>query len=334
MNDLSKQEALVDECVKQGDTESAVRVLFDLIEAYAKQKNFPKAEMLRERLFDVDPMALTEIIKSAEIIEEEKSESLDQKHLDIWSDLYDTLTTEETHALYFALQEQSYDTNETIFKQGKKNARLYFINQGQLKLIYDQKGSERLLKTIGPGTVVGDDTFFSITVCTSSLVTLSRVKLSFLEKDSVLTWQEEFPSLSNKLRDYCTKMRQGDDAGEQVDRRVHERISVAGHVMYQILDNTGKAIGGKVFKGDLSDISAGGASFFITTNHKNARLLLGRKLKIRLSIKPADEKQPPFQHSGQIIGVINQLYNDYSIHMKFDKLLPEKEIATLKKHTS
>ena len=333
MNNLSKQEALIDECVKQGDTESAVRVLFDLIVAFAKQKNFTKAEALRERLFDIDAMALTEIIKSAEIIEEEKSETLDQKHLDIWSDLYDELSTEETHALYFALQEQSYDTNETIFKQGKKNGRLYFINQGQLKLIHNQKGSERLLQTIGPGSVVGDDTFFSITVCTSSLVTLSRVKLSFLEKDSLATWQDEFPSLSSKLQDYCKKLRKSHEAATPVDRRVHERISVPGHVMYQILDASGKPIGGKVFKGDLSDVSAGGASFFITTNHKNARLLLGRKLKIKLMIQPSGEEQP-FQQKGQIIGVINQLYNDYSIHMKFDNLLPQKEIVALKKYAS
>ncbi|MFP4227049.1 MAG: hypothetical protein ACLFRF_09995, partial [Desulfobacterales bacterium] len=59
--DRSKQEAKVDEYVAQKDTESAIKLLYDLITEYAKEKNFEKAEALHNKMYDVDPMALTEI---------------------------------------------------------------------------------------------------------------------------------------------------------------------------------------------------------------------------------------------------------------------------------
>ena len=75
MDELSHQEELIDQYVKENNKEAAVKLLFDLIVSYAKKKNFEKAETLREKLFEVDSMALNEIIKSGDIIEEEKTES-------------------------------------------------------------------------------------------------------------------------------------------------------------------------------------------------------------------------------------------------------------------
>ena len=76
MKDLYRQEQLVDKYISQGNKESAVSLLFKLIVTYAKGKNFSKAEALKDKLFKVNPMALEEILKSGEIIEEEKSELL------------------------------------------------------------------------------------------------------------------------------------------------------------------------------------------------------------------------------------------------------------------
>ena len=98
-----EQEELVDRHVKQNNKEAAVKLLFDLIVEYAKEKNFARAEALWKRLLEVDPMALTEITKAGEIVEEEKFKSIDQEHLDIWLGLYSILTTEETNALYYAI---------------------------------------------------------------------------------------------------------------------------------------------------------------------------------------------------------------------------------------
>lgn len=324
-NNFSKHEELVEQYILQGRIEDAVELLFDLILRHARKKNFSKAEVLREKLFEIDPMSLTEIIKSAEIIEVEKSESIDQDHLDMWSDMYDTLTTEEAHTLYLSLKNSTYDTDEVIFRQGELNPCLYFVNHGRLKMSYTLGDREILLKTLDPGSLAGDDTFFSITVCTTSLTTLSPVKVSFLEKETFENWQNNFPSLASKLKDYCHQLEAVRELiqKEGMDRRIHERIRMSGPLIFQILSPAGKAIG-KAYKGDISDISAGGLSFEIKISKKNALLLLARNLNMKFAV-PGNISRSQAKRNGTIIGVTNNLSNAYTIHVKFDELLNELE---------
>lgn len=325
MVDLSKQEELVDQYVKQDNKESAVKLLFDLIVIYAKKKDFAKAEVLREKLYEVDLMALSEIAKSGEIIDEEKSESIDQDHLVIWSKLYDTLTGEQANALYYAMKEVTYDVEETIFKQGERNSNLYFINQGQLKLVYSEGGREVLLKTLGTGHIAGEDTFFFESVCTTSMITLSRVKLNFLEKDALSKWGDEFPGLESRLNDYCLKLKSVRDLlkAQNLDRRSQKRVKISGKGVIQLLGASGKPLG-RAFKGELSDISVGGLSYTIRISKKETvRLLLGRKMNIKFAL-PVEGSKQKIDKNGTAIGVRSHPLHDYSIHIKFDKLLDEK----------
>jgi CRP-like cAMP-binding protein len=323
--DLSYQEELVDEYVKQGNNESAVKLLFDLIVAYAKTKNFAKAEMLRDKLYEVDPMALNEIVRSGEIIEEEKSESIDQDHLVIWSKLYSTLSDEQANALYYAMKEATHDIDETIYKQGERNSNLYFVNQGQLKLVYRDEGREVLLKTLGPGHIAGEDTFFFESVCTTSMITLSRVKLNYLEKDTLLKWRDEFPGLESRLQEYCLKFKKVRDLlkAKNLDRRSQKRVRLSGKGMIQLLGASGKLLG-RAFKGELSDISVGGLSFTIRISKKeNARLLLGRKMNIKF-VLPLGNAKRKIDKDGTVIGVKAHPFDDYSIHIKFEEALDQR----------
>ncbi|GBC59681.1 hypothetical protein DENIS_0622 [Desulfonema ishimotonii] len=328
MTDLSKHEKIVDRYVEQNRTEEAVKLLFQLIVKYAKEKNFEKAEALRDRLFEIDAMALDEIIKSAEIIEQEKSEAMDHNHMDIWSDFYSTLTTEEKNIFYFSLKKADYGPDEPVFLQKEKNQRLYFVNQGQLKLFFSQNDTEQLIKTLRPGCIGGEDTFFSISLCTTSLVTLSPVRLNYLEQSTFLEWQVKYPALTAKLQSFCNKKGiSGPDILKKkgINRRAHERFKVSGSIRFQVLNASGKPIG-KAFKGDLSDISVGGLSFFIkTANRKNALTLLGRRLRVRFVI-PVGETEVEAEQAGAITGVINHLFSDYSIHMKFDRPLSKTAV--------
>lgn len=321
-NELSKLEKTVELYAGQGKTQQAVKLLFELIVSYAKAKNFPKAEALREKLYEVDSMALTEIIKTGEIIEEEKSIAMDKNHLEIWGDLYKTLNKEESNALYFALKHEEYGPDEVIFHQGERNDRLYFINYGQLKLVHSQAGRETLLRMVNHGMIAGEDTFFSITFCTSSLITISKVKLSYLAKEDFQKWHDSLTSLYTRLEDHCVTLRKSYEnaAKKTVNRRAHKRINISGPVMFQVTSGSGGTIG-KAFKGELSDISVGGLSFFITTsNQKNALMLLGRKLNVRYRFAIGGS-HIDMDQTGTIIGVINHLFSDYSVHLRFDKLL-------------
>jgi hypothetical protein len=153
-NDKAEREAQVDQCINQKDTDGACKLLFDLIVDYAKDKNFDKAEMLHEKLYETDPMALTEIVRSGEIIEEEKSDSVDREHLEIWSILYDSLSTSERNALYYSMKSKMFQAGEPIMEQGKLNNRLYFINKGEAKALFNQGGKENLIKLLKAGDII------------------------------------------------------------------------------------------------------------------------------------------------------------------------------------
>jgi CRP-like cAMP-binding protein len=335
MSDLSKQKDLLESYIKQGNKEAAVKLIFDLVEIYAKKKDFTEAEALREKLYDVDPMALDEIIRSGELIEEAKSESIDETHKNIWSKLYSTLTTEEANALYFAMKECTYGSNEAVFNQGDTNSNLYFVNQGKLKQVYSQDGREVLLRTLSPGHIAGNDTFFSDAVCTTSLITLSKSKLSYLEKSVTKKWEDEFPGLEPFLYGYCLQFEKVQDLlrKKALDRRGQIRVKISGKAVILILSTTGSPVG-KVFKGLLSDISVGGLSFFLKiTKKETAHLLLGRRLSIKCAFQIGDN-QMNIDQNGTVVGVRLQTFSDYSIHVKFDKMLAEKIVQRVKGLTS
>ena len=128
-----ESENLVSQHIANGDTDAAVKLLFKLIVKCAREKNFTEAEQLRERMLEVDPMALDEIISSAEIIEEEKSQALDPIHMQIWSRLYDMLDTEEKNELYFAMTDAVLEINQPVFLQGKIRYQSVFYKPGPIK---------------------------------------------------------------------------------------------------------------------------------------------------------------------------------------------------------
>ena len=330
--DRAEKEAMVNELVKQHDTDAACRLLVELVAAYAKEKNFKKAEALYNRLYEVDPMALTEIVRAGEIIEEEKSENVDREHLEIWSDLYATLSTTEGNALYYSMKTKDFDAGDPIMEQGTVNSRLYFINKGEIQALYLQENRERFIAMLGPGRIIGQDTFFTATVCTLSLVPLSRVKTSFLETDVLKKWKNDVPALESKLYDYCMKHDPVKTAldGKNIDRRTDKREKLAGKIRFALLDRSGNVMG-NAYIGELADISAGGLSFTIKSSKKDAiRMLLGRRLKVIFNLPLKGQGQPQrIDQAMTVIAVQPQAFDDYSIHLKSDAKWPQKMLAAI-----
>lgn len=327
----NQQESQVDEYVKADNIDAAVKLLFDLIVKNAKAKDFARAEALREKLFKVDDMALTEIIRSGEIIEEEKTGAIDQNHMDIWSKLYGRFTSEEANALYYSLREESIDADVTLFEERKPNDRLFLIDRGSIKMVYSAGDKEMLLKNIGTGDIAGEDTFFTIGHCTTSLITLSRVQLHLLEETALDKLKKDFPGLRSKLQDYCMKQEQVPDLlkNKNLDRRAQERIRIRGSVLFRLVNKSGQQQGA-TYKGTLSDISIWGLSFFIKTPKKETvRLLLGRKLNLKFSLAP-EESGKKIDLNGTVVGVCDHFFNDFSVHIRFDQRLDEKALEALK----
>ena len=318
MQDPIDQEKLLEKYLAENNNPAAVEVLFELIVKHAEAKNFEKAEQLHEKLYEVDPLALDRIVKSAEIIETAKIAAMDPVHRDIWSHLYQRLSKEEQIALYYGMKKGSYAAEQIVFRQGDLNSNLYFINAGRLKVFYHKDKHGILLKTIGPGDIAGEDAFFSNSICTTSMMTDSPVQLNFLEKTVLQKWQDEALALAGKLQNYCAGMESINDLlqKKELERRAHRRYAISGNAIVQIVAKPAN----KVFKVDLSDISASGVSFVMNASSKAADLLLGRHLNLKLAFDQAFA-QLRIDRSGKIVGLHHQMFNEYLINVKFEEPL-------------
>jgi CRP-like cAMP-binding protein len=291
-----------------------------LIEKSAKDKKFDLAESLRERLFEVDSMALNEIVKTGEIIEAKKNSAIDQGHLNIWADLYAKLTVEETNALFYGMKLERHPANHMIFKQGEMRSRLYLIDKGRLKMFYRQADKAVLLKTLGPGDLFGDDAFFFADgFCTTSVITDSEVKLRVLLKSDLDQMAKKTAGLEAKLNDYCRSLESVADLlkAKKLERRIDRRLSLPGKVLVQMVDDKNKPAA-KPFRGELLDISASGLAFLMKTTQKASAVLLGRNLKMQLTF---DELASDLKIScrGMVLAVNAEPFNEYVIHAEFDK---------------
>jgi CRP-like cAMP-binding protein len=323
MPDADALEKQVDALLAGGDRAGAVRTLFDLIVRHAESGRFPKAEALRERLMAVDDMALTEIIRSAEIIEAAKSAAVDPEHLRIFEALYGRLTEEERNALFFCLRPRSLTAGDILVRQGEFHQRLYFVDRGQLKLFFLRRGREQLLQTLDPGMLAGWETFLSICGASATLEALTQAQVRVLEQDALFDWKDRLPSLAAKLLDY---LRQQQAANRRftspggVERRTSRRVKIEGKASLQILDASGQPRS-KPFRGDLADISATGLSLQIKTTERSARMLLGHALQLVLSVVIAGRTHAS-ECRGTVVALNPLVFGDFTLHLKFTQPPP------------
>lgn len=327
MENIIRQEELIQRYLEEDNRPAAIKLLFELVAACAREKNFKAAEALRDRIFEIDPMALSEIIRSAEIIEEEKSQAIDRDHRTTWARLYNSLSIEEANALYFAMTNAAYEMDEVIYRQGEWKPRLFFVNSGRARTVYVQNDREVFLKSVEPGQIAGEDAFFSYTFCTTTLVALCRTEVSCLDAEVLKAWKTSFPVLESKLLDFASGTEKIADLlkARELDRRVLKRVKTGGRGTVQLLSRAGNPVG-KPFRIDLCDISRGGVCFFVRiTRKETASLLLGQKLRINY-LNPRMEPSKTINQQGLIVAIRFHPFEDCSINVRFDSLLPAELI--------
>ncbi len=274
----------------------------------------------------LDDLALAKLIED----EADADAGPPRRHADVWQDLYASLTRKEAAVLQGALKESEYKRDQAVFKQGDLNSNLYFVNRGGLKLVHEAQDEEFLIHVLGPGDMAGNDTFFSISACTASLIPLSSAHLSVLEKRDAADWEKTAPELEGKLIDFSLKYEKVSDLIKKkgINRRAGKRVSAKGKVLMQLAGASGKPVG-KVSKGDLLDISVQGVSFLIRTQKKETPgLLLGRKLLCRVVLDDA-RIAPKIDRIGLVVGVRYLLFNEYAVHLRFEKNISPKLIKAV-----
>lgn|GEM_PF-1816137 len=324
---LTLREERIFQLAAQGNTDDAKAQLFELVVACAKKKDFFNAERLRERIYEIDPMALMEIIQSGDIIEQEKGGAISKDHVEIWANLLKVLSSEEFNALYHEMEERTCKPEETIVAQGTKNDELFFINHGSVRVTYTGGEKEFFFKNMGKGEIAGEN-FFNASVWTVSLTAQQQTGISVLKLESLARLEQKIPGIESKLIDYYN--RSSDIYAEMkkkgMDRRAHERYKVERKIQLQIVDDKDKIL--STFKGDMTDISLGGLSFYVRiTNKENIRLLLGRHINVIIPVR----NLPDAVLRGMVIGVqvCDLVLSDYSVHVKFKIELEAGQLKSL-----
>lgn len=333
MIDVRVPEQQVEQFVTEGRNSEAVDLLYKTILACAREKKFLDADRLHARLVEINPMALSEIINAAEAIDAAKNHGIDTTHRELWSDLYKIFfSNEERNAFYYALKKIVVESDTEIICQGKLNNRLFLVNRGRLKVMIRQGDRETFIKSIGAGEIVGADTFFSISVCTSSVAAETIVDLSLLERKDLEMIEKTNVGIEGKIEDYCRKNEKNrvEDIlrKKALERRNFKRYKVEGKIKAQIVDKEEKPVGG-AFGGQVEDISSGGLLFTIKCSQKStARTLLGRRGLFHI-IFDKDGQRFEMTMQAIIIGVVFNLYNDYSVHIRFGKPLSADDLRKI-----
>ncbi|PIE65894.1 MAG: hypothetical protein CSA26_02140, partial [Desulfobacterales bacterium] len=273
----------ISELLEKGETNQAITTITQLIEEKAGQKLFKTAESLRNWLIEIAPMALTDIVQAAEVIEKAKRAAIDTYHLDIWRDLVTLLSAEEFSTLYHAMELYSYPNGEMIVEQGSTRAMLLFINSGkiQTQISYNKEVLPLSIKTAGE--IAGAETMFSASVWTISIKSLGT-ELFILSRQALNEVVAEHPSLNAKLLHFCSQLQSTSSQLKKFrkDRRRHERKKITNRISFVVLSSEDKAISPNA-KGYLIDISLGGIAFSIhASQKKNAMWFFGKKLHINI----------------------------------------------------
>ncbi len=318
----------VRELLAQGEKEKAKLLVKQMIVTTAKEKRFSDAENLREWLIEIDNTALGDIIQAAEIIEKEKSISINKAHLAVWSFMSEFLDADEFATLYHCLEHSTAARGKMLVRQGTHQLLLYLINSGRVELIFDQDGKDVPFKTAGSGEILGADSFFESSVWTFGVRSLGA-EISTLSYERLQQCQKNYPSLESNLSDFCARFKIPHESIKKMgrERRVFERVRISGKVAIAFLDREGRDTGMGA-KGDLVDISASGASFFLRISQKKtARLFYGRRVRVTLSSAFVST----FSITGIVLAVRSQpvVGNEYSVHIRFSRVLEEAELQNL-----
>lgn len=296
------------------------------IKQLAESGDFRKAEELREYLLAQHPMALSAIISTAEIIEEQMTLRIDHDHLAIWDMLYSGLSKEETNTLFYATKSATIATGKLIIRQGKLVSRLMFIDSGRVTLFH-QKGDERfLLGQLSRGDIIGEETFFNLSTPTFSAGAQTELRLRYLDSKAIKGWEEKQPGLYQKLADYCIRNCRANSLLQQkkIEKRAYPRVKAECKVLAHVLDDEGGRIGESI-RGSLIDFSQLGVSFDIHCSRlETAQALLGRNLELECEFAEGGSGNIHI-FKGTIVKVGILMHNDYSIHVRLLAEIPSQE---------
>ena len=327
LEEMAAKEAKIKQLVEEEQRDEAGKLLFDLLVACAQGGDFNNANRLRDMLYDVDPMALTSVIKANEIIDNAMSGAISDTFTDTWTTLQEFFSEDEFLALYHAIQEHQLTKGKVLVKAGAKLDAIFFITTGNINLISRCGNKNCAVKILGPGTMIGENCF-QPSFWTVSLVSLQDSTLSILRAKQLQELEDRFPGFENKLLNFYQQFDDIPKLLEEQDlhRRCHPRAVVSHKMVFQVQAADGK-LDERSFRGELDNISRGGLAFLLRiVKREKRRMLFGRRLQI---IVPAGTKKKVFVGVVVAVTIHDFQSRDYALHVAFDKVVSEEMIQEL-----
>jgi CRP-like cAMP-binding protein len=198
-------------------------------------------------------------------------------------------------------------------------------------MVYRDKEKELLIQRLGSGDIFGQDTFFSINVCTASVKSLSAVRVSYLERKTLENLKEALSFLEDNLKKVCHSGQTLFDMLRRkgIDRRSYRRINLQTKVKVQLLSSDAKAILKRPITAELWDISKIGLSFYFQSKNREAvRRLVGRTLGINFMLLIGG-KEREIVVTGIVQGVDTHPLDEYSVHVRLNRNFSDRAIQTI-----
>ena len=326
--DIRGPEAKVEQYLSSGESDKAFELLYKLAVSSARKKDFAASETFRDRLYEIDSMALSKIVEVNEIIEAEKDKAVtaDDRHL--WSPLFEGLSALQANDFFLCLKKEIVESDTLILEQGCSNDRLFLVDQGQVSMFYSDNEKEFLIARLGSGDFFGEDTFLSVNVCTASVKTTVRTYLRTIDRATFNKLQAAHESLESRLKKVCLSRRSIPNRLRQKgnDRRSFKRINLPTKISFQMLSGNAPS---RPVKAELWDISKGGLSFYFQSKNPRAvQSLIGQNIGVRFDLR-FKGKIKTVALAGVVHGVQSHPLDEYSVHLKFNRQLNDTTIKTL-----
>lgn len=327
----------IEKFAKGKSVDEVVKVLYNGIVRYAGLKEFLKAEQLRDKLTEVAPIAIQEIVNASEIIEKEKIAAMQFEKIKPWAELFNAFTSGEAASLYFVLKFVSVKKHQKIFKQGECDNRLFFIESGAFKLSYydSQMKKNIVFAQLRKGDTCGAEAFFTYTPHTTTLTALEDSTISYLEKKAYQKLKSDYPAIEPKLICFCEKNQKKVQAQnpQNMERRAHQRYQISLKGLLQRIDDRGNLLPQSLTVTVL-DISVGGVC------------LMARNMGIgdaanyhQSTVQVTISYQKHFitydiTKVATVVSVRLLPFGECSVHLEFKTPLEEAKIIEIAKYTN
>jgi CRP-like cAMP-binding protein len=333
---VKEKQSLLDHYIQGNEIAKAINLLAQLAVSSAKARDFTNAEVFRDRLYQMDGSALSAILKVNEIIDREKNRAITPIQKNLWPRFFEGLSAQEAGDFFLALRQVEIAGEQVVLEQGRPNDCLYLIYQGRVKLVYQNVQKQILIKNLISGDFFGEDTFFSVNVCTVSAVAFSDVTLGMLDTAALEQLKRRHSLIEENLREVCLSGRSTFDCLRQkgMDRRSEPRIRLRAKVIARVLKAHSDKQPLYTVKGELCDISRQGLSFcFYSKNTDAVRLLIGMALWVRIYLN-VNGAIKELDLTGIVRGVQNHPIDELSVHMQLNRPFSPKAMKIIQKIAS